>query len=987
MANYANLKSAIQYVIKANGNNEITGNRLQTELISMINTLGYGYQFMGIATPTTVPGTPDAKVFYIAFTPGTYPNFDGMVVTGLCVLKYATSWTKDDIPISGGGGGSYTLPVATPETLGGVKIGSGLQIDNSGVLSVPGGGGGSVGFTTEPNDLTLATTGGNNVLKFADRLRETYLVSGYNYVIMRESGSFDGQLVGSKTIYEIRYDFDLNGAAITLDANVILKFVGGSISNGTITGNGTVIDAPNAKVFNNVSFAGTFIGGLNACWIGAVPNNSTFDNSAIIQSWFDGYSDVFKLLYFPTGTYYFLTESTMSVDKRDLVLDGNNSLFNINIATNDAYFIKIQTTSTSAGENFRIQNVRIKNVKQTSGQNISRTRAILFDGTQRFSITNVQIWNFDVAVELINVWYGGFYGQTVFRANRIGVLARTANKGGEPYYEVNTIELHNVDFNGVSRSVVEAIYPQESGESDADYLKRTASCGIDIYCLVQAFGVRGCVFETFDYGIRTNWYKRSSAGLMQGGPLAITDCYFEDNRQDDINVGSNNQNAYGTGSNYQRFVHIVNVSNCRFFGKKHITFMAVIGFLSSNQPVTLLVSHTDYASSNIDYQGPVTIEGTVSKNSTVHRIAGRSYEIYNQSGQYQVPQTDYQRVQITRYFGETTSLLSGYKKTGSTSGSYNVKFNARNFETLPKTKFVFDIHPLEYFTDLDNSFNRLFVPSGNGYVPVRCEESYNFRALNTNGGIPLAEFIRRWKAGTNYEGTVMNLFPYKVTANPTAGTVYNESGTLVGFGINALGTTVTPSIANTYLIFVDALIWARISSARIKQYADHLQCGRTYAELRGTNMEGDFSGSKYLACYGTNADMASVQKRLNAVYYDTTNSKLMIYNGFEWVEMTSPYQRYYYKEYGLKLSERATMADLPGQTFINYATGIKYTFMFRANNNYKWVPSIGLVDDLAHPNGYSSDSTLDYANELSTGEMVMYNGALYKWDGTQLVAM
>ena len=71
MSNYANLKSAIQDVIKTNGNNEITGQLLQNELLAMITTLGYGYQFMGVASPDTVPGTPDAKVFYIAYTPGT----------------------------------------------------------------------------------------------------------------------------------------------------------------------------------------------------------------------------------------------------------------------------------------------------------------------------------------------------------------------------------------------------------------------------------------------------------------------------------------------------------------------------------------------------------------------------------------------------------------------------------------------------------------------------------------------------------------------------------------------------------------------------------------------------------------------------------------------------------------------------------------------------------------------------------------------------
>lgn len=43
---------------------------------------------------------------------------------------------------NGGGGGSYTLPVATSNRLGGVKVGSGLSIDASGVLSSSGGSGG-----------------------------------------------------------------------------------------------------------------------------------------------------------------------------------------------------------------------------------------------------------------------------------------------------------------------------------------------------------------------------------------------------------------------------------------------------------------------------------------------------------------------------------------------------------------------------------------------------------------------------------------------------------------------------------------------------------------------------------------------------------------------------------------------------------------------------------------------------------------------------
>lgn len=46
----------------------------------------------------------------------------------------------DENPGSGGGGGSYELPIATEDTLGGVKVGDGLAINEEGVLTATGGG-------------------------------------------------------------------------------------------------------------------------------------------------------------------------------------------------------------------------------------------------------------------------------------------------------------------------------------------------------------------------------------------------------------------------------------------------------------------------------------------------------------------------------------------------------------------------------------------------------------------------------------------------------------------------------------------------------------------------------------------------------------------------------------------------------------------------------------------------------------------------------
>lgn len=97
MADYATLKAAIQAVIYENGNQEITGSVMQATLLAMVNSLGANYQYAGIATPSTNPGTPDQNVFYLASTAGTYVNFGNIVLAEneVAILKYNGSWTKE----------------------------------------------------------------------------------------------------------------------------------------------------------------------------------------------------------------------------------------------------------------------------------------------------------------------------------------------------------------------------------------------------------------------------------------------------------------------------------------------------------------------------------------------------------------------------------------------------------------------------------------------------------------------------------------------------------------------------------------------------------------------------------------------------------------------------------------------------------------------------------------------------------------------------
>lgn len=97
MANWDTLKSAVSELINTNGNQEITGQILQTVLNNIITNVGENATFAGIATLDTNPGTPDGPVFYLTATAGTYPNFNGLEVLdgeAVILLWNNNAWSK-----------------------------------------------------------------------------------------------------------------------------------------------------------------------------------------------------------------------------------------------------------------------------------------------------------------------------------------------------------------------------------------------------------------------------------------------------------------------------------------------------------------------------------------------------------------------------------------------------------------------------------------------------------------------------------------------------------------------------------------------------------------------------------------------------------------------------------------------------------------------------------------------------------------------------
>lgn len=107
--------------------------------------------------------------------------------------------------------------------------------------------------------------------------------SGYGKIILRKNMLNSVNVLSqsminqSNTIYEIGYDFDLDGETINMPENCLLYFNGGSIKNGSINGNGTKIRAELYNIFGlNTNLLGSYnINGLYPEWFGAVGDGIT----------------------------------------------------------------------------------------------------------------------------------------------------------------------------------------------------------------------------------------------------------------------------------------------------------------------------------------------------------------------------------------------------------------------------------------------------------------------------------------------------------------------------------------------------------------------------------------------------------------------------------------------------------------------------------------------------------------------------------------
>ena len=240
----------------------------------------------------------------------------------------------------------------------------------------------------DEDDLTIDA----GKAKFTDREYVADSNTGMGYKILRRriynntnllvQADFDSE----NTIYELRYDFDLAGLNITLPNNCILKFDGGTISNGTIGGVIDILDT-NKKIFNNITFApNSYIPSIKPEYFGAIANGTT--------DCYDAFTAMFTALETGLPKYNVNLQSKPDFTKVNIIFKGKYAISNTIILPTH-YRLSINSLNIIALNNFQGDYlIRF----DTDSFGLSFTDCV-FDGALKASCLGFNAYSLDTTIQ------------------------------------------------------------------------------------------------------------------------------------------------------------------------------------------------------------------------------------------------------------------------------------------------------------------------------------------------------------------------------------------------------------------------------------------------------------------------------------------------------------------------------------------------------------------------------------------------------------
>ena len=217
------------------------------------------------------------------------------------------------------------------------------------------------------------------------------------------------------TIYEIRYDFDLNGETIEIPEGCTLKFEGGSLRNGKLKGGKTLIKAEPYRIFYNIGLLDAWVSKeAYAEWFGAVVSNSfIIDNSIPINKTLS----IFKTIVLRNGTYFVRQPVMVNSDRMKLYGSGSTTIK----ASNDFVVITDDSVTKLDGY-YDFHNAVVIARPGTYKDGYGVTTDLIHWG----EISNLKIDGSGIVPIGLEVWllYSNIYNLSITNTNEVALVLR-----------------------------------------------------------------------------------------------------------------------------------------------------------------------------------------------------------------------------------------------------------------------------------------------------------------------------------------------------------------------------------------------------------------------------------------------------------------------------------------------------------------------------------------------------------------------------------
>ena len=250
----------------------------------------------------------------------------------------------------------------------------------------------------------------------------------------------------ANTTYEIRHDFDLGGETIEIHEGCTLKFEGGTLTNGTLSGNVQMIgngytncDIVNCEIDFDASLYITYENKENTAELQRILNIAGNISGKVY------FSKSLDIYY--SNKVYIPSNSTIDFKNVTLIQHGLDSMF-MNIG--------------NFKETYDDENIQLYNLTARSYERAARGRVFWFEG-----VRNLIIENFDYKDEYAEETESGYYGAWAITISGYNIILRNIiidNYDGGLYFDgihfefVDNVLLDGFQINSGDDCV--AIHPQ-----------------------------------------------------------------------------------------------------------------------------------------------------------------------------------------------------------------------------------------------------------------------------------------------------------------------------------------------------------------------------------------------------------------------------------------------------------------------------------------------------------------------------------------------